>query len=362
MIKKRLSIQTLNYRPCAIIIGPTGVGKSTLVNMLCNCNHASEEGDGSVTRNLHRNTVSHGNYPFSLIDTPGTDSDTEAYEHAVLVKHGLTAGKLNTIFIVCKFDTRYTRIIENFINNMELIDDYKSKIVAIVSHWDQCKDKTKAFNSLNLSFESYCQNVIYCSSKNRAADIAELMYSCVSNMNSEQLTISDDDFVLKFRVVESSHADIRKHLNDFEKESKRLFAAYSELVPEVMQDAERDDILYTMNICFRNSIQDIIDGIIQKANGKILEIHCFTLHVTLQKKSIEMCDQMAEMVENNMSYSVNDQTDPRNMIKKCPHCGLVWFKVQGCDGETTCGNLPSSANDLGENRNRTLFRYITYNL
>lgn len=29
-----------------------------------------------------------------------------------------------------------------------------------------------------------------------------------------------------------------------------------------------------------------------------------------------------------------------NFIKQCPHCGLVWYKVLGCDNETYCGEFP----------------------
>ena len=24
-------------------------------------------------------------------------------------------------------------------------------------------------------------------------------------------------------------------------------------------------------------------------------------------------------------------------LRRCPHCGLVWAKIEGCDGQTTCG-------------------------
>ena len=27
-----------------------------------------------------------------------------------------------------------------------------------------------------------------------------------------------------------------------------------------------------------------------------------------------------------------------NRFKKCPYCGLIWFKITGCDGKTRCGN------------------------
>jgi hypothetical protein len=32
-----------------------------------------------------------------LIDTPGTDSSSEAYKHAILLREGLTATEINTI-------------------------------------------------------------------------------------------------------------------------------------------------------------------------------------------------------------------------------------------------------------------------
>jgi hypothetical protein len=176
-------------------------------------------------------------------------------------------------------------------------------------------------------------------------------------MKPQKLIIPEQDFLLQFNIVETSHADIRKYIREFDVDSKRLFSAYSELVSKIMSDSERDDILYTMNISFRNSIQDIIDQINQKALNKILEIHYFTLHIALQKKSIELCDQMVSLVEKNMSYKINDQSDPRNMIKKCPYCGLIWFKIEGCDGETTCGNLPSKPYDCRSYQNKTFFKY-----
>ncbi|CAB3991710.1 Hypothetical predicted protein [Paramuricea clavata] len=33
-------------------------------------------------------------------------------------------------------------------------------------------------------------------------------------------------------------------------------------------------------------------------------------------------------------------------LRKCPHCGLIWTRVEGCDGSTECGRQPSSVNDI----------------
>jgi len=37
----------------------------------------------------------------------------------------------------------------------------------------------------------------------------------------------------------------------------------------------------------------------------------------------------------------DDLTDPRNMVRKCPYCGVIWMKSDGCRNQTVCGNRPS---------------------
>ena len=60
-----------------------------------------------------------------------------------------------------------------------------------------------------------------------------------------------------------------------------------------------------------------------------------------------------------MSYSLLDKSDPRNMIKKCPFCELIWIKVSGCDGETFCGNVPTGEKEfLKGNFLRFVFNFV----
>ena len=33
-------------------------------------------------------------------------------------------------------------------------------------------------------------------------------------------------------------------------------------------------------------------------------------------------------------------------LRKCPHCGMVWAKVEGCEGQTKCGSMPSTHYDV----------------
>jgi predicted GTPase len=164
-----------------------------LVNGLCGTKHAAGEGRGSVTRNLFRNDVSWGEYAFSLIDTPGTDSSTETYKHAYLLKHALTATKINTIFIVIKYDGRFDKMIDNYFEVEQPVKNNANKIVVMVSYGDQSKNPEKSFKEICKLFEEECPNVvnlIFYSEGSSKPQIANLMYNCISNMKEERLDIN----------------------------------------------------------------------------------------------------------------------------------------------------------------------------
>ena len=48
-----------------------------------------------------------------------------------------------------------------------------------------------------------------------------------------------------------------------------------------------------------------------------------------------------------------DKTDIRHLFKKCPNCGLIWFRVEACPG-ATCGSRPSCIFDFFK---KSVFRY-----
>jgi len=44
-------------------------------------------------------------------------------------------------------------------------------------------------------------------------------------------------------------------------------------------------------------------------------------------------------------------------LRKCPHCNQVWAKLEGCDGQTTCGAKPSSFDGRFQNLANFSFQY-----
>merc|ERR1712025_520229 len=66
--------------------------------------------------------------------------------------------------------------------------------------------------------------------------------------------------------------------------------------------------------------------------------------------------EFRETAKDLMSYNPDDSSDWKNCIRKCQHCGEVWVKVSGCNGETTCGSRHNSK-DVSE---KPMFRYIFF--
>lgn len=58
---------------------------------------------------------------------------------------------------------------------------------------------------------------------------------------------------------------------------------------------------------------------------------------------LEEVDSLADLKITKLFYEdqYKQELDLRDMFKQCPRCSLIWMKVQGCNGQTFCGNRPS---------------------
>ncbi|CAF1141253.1 unnamed protein product [Rotaria sordida] len=342
LIKQQLSAKKLLYKPCAVIMGRTGAGKTTLVNTLCETEHAAGEGRGSVTRNLYLNDISYGDHTFSLIDTPGTDSSSETYKHAVLLREGLTAKNINTIFIVIKYDSRFDKMVENYFEVEQPVYNYTDKVVVMISHWDQSKNPQKNYEEICELFQDECpkiNNLIFYSDRSSTTEVSNLMYSCISNMKKDKLKIEDEEFFLKFNIYEMKN-QMKVSFKEYEKKIASLLQEYTDLINSVQCASveDKDEVLHMTIVQFKNEAETMLQDFQRKHGGAMMELDYYAFSIKMQKENVRICDDFVEKVVPLMSYNLFDNQDPRNLIKRCPYCKLIWFKTEGCDGITTCGN------------------------
>ncbi|CAF1597929.1 unnamed protein product, partial [Didymodactylos carnosus] len=238
-------------------MGKTGVGKTILLNSLCGTSHKTDQAVGSVTQNLFRNDVNCGGYPFSLIDTPGTDSQTEAYKHAYLLKEALTSCNINTIFIVISFDNRFERMFDTYLEIEQYVCKNDAKIVVMVSHWDMSNNPTRHFREICNLFDDYCSNIICYFQRSASSQVANLMYDCISNMDGTKLEILDDDFFLKFNIC-GIKGQMKKAFEEYKRKADLLHKECADIIPAVPL-SERDDVLPMLIVEFKNQLDLLLE-------------------------------------------------------------------------------------------------------
>ncbi|CAF1011504.1 unnamed protein product [Rotaria magnacalcarata] len=360
IIKKYSVSKQLPYKPNAVLMGRTGAGKTTLANKLCGTSHQSGAARGSVTQELFQNDVNCGSFPFAIIDTPGTDSAKESYKHAFLLRTGLTTTKVNAIFFIIKYDSRFDKIIEDY-SQLELpVFKYVSKVIVMISHWDQSKSPERDYREILGAFEEDCpkvSNIIFMSEQCSNSQVADLMYSCLSNMEAEELVITEEEFHLNFNTYEMRNA-IKASFQQYQNRAKNIETEYSALIGAVASERslESDEILHMCIIQFREEIENLLKEFEEKHGGTMQDLDCYTFYIKMQQENIKLCNEFADKVAPLMSYNLLDNADPRNLIKRCPNCQLIWYKTEGCDGTTSCGN--NGFSNYFDLSSRPFFRYI----
>ena len=261
-----------SLKPLAVLTGYCGSGKTTLYNKLCNTARIAGAGLESVTRDLAINTVAYGKNPMDLIDSPGNNSTVETYKHAYLLHACLTAKKINTIFVVMKYENRFLEFQKILDNQLQFLQNYEKKIVVMISHWDHANDPAKEFKEICKAFEEYeVSNIICYSNQCDNDELADLMHSCASNMEAQEIEIPKKDFFMNFNILDQKR-QIKKQFQNFSNTTKRLYEDFCSALKEngwlPTSEDGKDELLGLIIIQFREELNQILADFQKRRDGQ----------------------------------------------------------------------------------------------
>lgn len=293
---------------------------------------------------MHQNAV--GNYAFELIDTPGTDSNEDAYRHAYFLKEALTARPINAILVVIKYQNRFEQILNNYLQDQRTIDKFDKKIIVIVTHCDTSKNFNSEKIEIQKVLEEWCSNVIFTGLNSNWESISDTLFRYLYNMNQEKLIISDEEFHLKFniaslpmkRIMIDEYNELKLQLNWIDRNLKELVTTS---LSEISNSEETDNFLQSVIIEYKNQTDDELKKFQEKFADFMINHDSYCLYIKFQKEILEKNDMFQKFAFTHMSYKPDDPSDPKNLYKRCPNCLLVWVKVTGCNN-VQCGNRETS--------------------
>merc|ERR1719320_1877691 len=170
---------------------------------------------------------------------------------------------------------------------------------------------------------------------------ADIMRIC---KQPHDITVDSENFLKMFKINDKNIKilrSVKKEIADFETMRQDFYHAKDNFSP-----SEQIDLFFEFQAWLNNEIieaQKRVAGTnsFEFAGKKIANEAGHIANMTNKVKAT-LLDIRTQCLGYQANCGVTD-------LRRCPHCGLVWAKIAGCDGNTTCGNLMKSRdNRYGE--------------
>jgi hypothetical protein len=332
------------------LIGKLGHGKTRVLNRVCGTHHASHGGCKSVTRTTELGFSKKHN--IALVGTPGLSQTEDVANHIGAQKSALEYTPLSGIYLVIRCGRDGDMIDDQIFDIIDMVGEESIRI--ILTHAD-IETKKEGFDEDSV--------------KESVSRLAGISIGNVSLVGLDTPSNAIEDFIhstllpsprqIELKAEELSKLAFRS--TQSRKISKRIRAIYSkidaaaqyceELITNSNGDIGYETDVEIMDIqqAVTSMVRDEKEGVFRDAvNGLSLNEQ----NICFAQAGASLSIKLQHFVENTnrfLSWKVFDPTDPRNHYKVCNHCGAIWVKVEGCDGETTCGSLPTSRADATGN-------------
>ena len=317
-----------------ILFGSVGAGKTSLINKICGIDLITKEGGFSCTRDVQYARDPYGNL---IIDFPGLNAAEEIVKHLKIQKSCLSSIPAKMICLVIKFSVRYDDIIKSALQMVKIFYENRDNILVIITNSEKVTITQMA--EIEASISKKCKidsNYIIFTSKNMSAEeVRKKINDKKSRMkNIEKIQIKDRNLLNTvgtdgdIEVIEEREMflkEFKESLEKFKNEYNRAscnslrFALYHAFV------SFKDDLIERFSEIVKTKVTD--------TDTAIVEIITFNNEIFVE------FDAFSKMVLASLKLEVanydNNQSD-NTRYKKCPYCGLIWFKVKGCNS-MPCG-------------------------
>lgn len=171
--------------------------------------------------------------------------------------------------------------------------------------------------------------------------LREILQVCCKN--PYDFNINSELFMRMFKIQDSNRK-IMKVTSDL----KSRFASYKKQLDGALKnfpENEKVDLFFDFKAFMTDEVEAAkeematILGFDYMGDNKYLQAG-YVANMVNQIRSI-MYDVRIASLQYQSDHGVSE-------LRKCNYCGRIWAKVEGCEGETTCGNVPSTYFDIRE--------------
>ena len=323
-------------KPYVILIGNVGAGKSTLVEKVTGMTEISSAASTSVTK--ASDVIESVDSSLIICDTPGTNSITDQFDSNLEIAHALNFSPVNLVLITVKADVRIESVAKGLREYMECFipEDFPVELIGFcITHMDTVawgEDELLHY----LKFDLGIEKVIFSfPEKTGSTLVQEIKNECLKNQ-PVPINVDCEMFLKLFKI--NNHEikilrETRKEVARFEKIKRDFYDQQKRYT-----DIEQKDMIFEFQAWMYDQIVET------QRNLSCNNNFSFTGGPGIANEAghiANLTNQLRQVLRDvrieAMKYHVDVVTD----FRKCPYCGEIWQKVEGCEGDTHCGSRPS---------------------
>eukprot|EP00927_Polykrikos_kofoidii_P049586 TRINITY_DN4362_c0_g2_i1.p1 TRINITY_DN4362_c0_g2~~TRINITY_DN4362_c0_g2_i1.p1 ORF type:complete len:462 (-),score=38.16 TRINITY_DN4362_c0_g2_i1:425-1699(-) len=315
-----------------VLIGDVGVGKSTLVERVTGITGISSDASESCTTESCIYVTPCRR--MLIIDTPGSNATANAVEHNIWIAHALNYAPVSLILIMAKADPRIDNTVSSVRKYAEGLQDLSDLLGYCVTHMDTVS-WTSAACLGRMTAELGMTTAVFVGKKTpQEKSITDIVFQCKA---PKDVRITSDNFPKYFKI---SNSNLRI-LGSVREEVARCQTMNRDLVESLrnFRETDRIDLIFEFQAFMS---QEIIE-----AQKRVANAHGFSFVGPGLANEVghiaNLTNQLRAVLFEVRTLALGLASGHGvSGLRRCPHCGLVWAKVTGCDGETVCGNREPS--------------------
>ena len=330
----------MSKAPYIVLLGDAGAGKSTLFEKLTERAGRSSATSESFTREPEILESSDGR--LLICDTPGTNSSQEKFKSNLYIAQAMNFWPVTSILVVVKADMKIDNVIGKISEYVTRFvpEDLPIGLVSVcITHMDLVswgKEDLIPHIYSHLGLDT----VLPVSLQTTRQELEDKLHSVCRKKRPVKLDINSDMFLSLFKLNNNNLkvlCDSKKEVVRFDKIKQEFYrqrASYSDrdqmdMIFEFQAWMASEITLAQERVSTRNGFQFINGPYISQEAGHLAS----------------MTNQLRAILYDIRIEAAKYHKDMDTTFRKCPKCGLIWQKGEGCDGETLCGSRPTSSID-----------------
>ena len=230
-------------------------------------------------------------------------------------------------------DTVISKIIEY--SSKFIPEDLPPELLGVcITHMDQVTWNNEQFLDV-LRRRAAMDSAVFCGLNTNKTDLKESIMRQIQRKPKSN-NIDEKLFLKIFNIADGNIKIMRDTRNEVQHLQKITEVFYEER--EKFTDEDQVDLIFEFQAWVLEKITD--------AQVRVSNSNNFTFIGPASASEAghiaNMTNQMRKIIAGIRVETCKYYKDVDSNFRKCPHCSLVWQKMEGCDGSTECGARPST--------------------